>query len=84
MCVAVPGQVRTIEATRAAVDVGGGATVNVRMDLVPDASPGDWVLIHAGFAIDAMDEGEALETRRLLAEADELYRNATAPREERQ
>ena len=82
MCVAVPGQVRTVEASQATVDVGGGATVNVRMDLVPDASPGDWVLVHAGFALDTMDEAEAFETRRLLAEADALYRDAV--REERQ
>lgn len=74
MCVAVPGKIEKLEETVATVDVGGGATVQVRMDLVPEAVEGEWVLVHAGFALDVLDEESALETQRLLAEADMLVR----------
>ena len=44
-----------------------------RIDLVPEVEVGEYVLVHAGFALDRMDEAEAQETLRLLAEADRLY-----------
>jgi hydrogenase expression/formation protein HypC len=72
MCVAVPGRVEEIDDVTAVVDVGG-ATVRARIDLVPEVRVGEYVLIHAGFALERMDEEEALETLRLLAEADRLY-----------
>ncbi len=75
MCVAVPGRVEKIEDLAAVVDVGG-ATVTARIDLVPDVSVGEYVLIHAGFALEKMDEDEAQEILRLLAEADRLYRQS--------
>jgi len=72
MCVAVPGRVESIEDVVAVVDVGG-ATVRTRIDLVPDVAVGEYVLVHAGFALDKLDEEDALETLRLLAEADRLH-----------
>lgn len=75
MCVAVPGKVERIDDLAAVVDVGG-ATVTARIDLVPDVSVGEYVLIHAGFALEKMDEEEAQETLRLLAEADRLYQDS--------
>jgi hydrogenase expression/formation protein HypC len=71
MCLAVPGRVEELEDVLAVVDVGG-ATVRARLDLVPDAQVGEWVLIHAGFAIDKVDEQYAKETLALLAEMDAL------------
>lgn len=72
MCLAIPGQVIEVvdDANRLAqVDVAGvKRTVNVGL-LDSDgelAKPGDWVLIHVGFAISKVDEGEALSTLRLL------------------
>jgi hydrogenase expression/formation protein HypC len=44
----------------------GGVRLQVRLDLVPDAATGDWVLVHAGYAIAAIDEAEAAETLALL------------------
>jgi hydrogenase expression/formation protein HypC len=72
MCLAIPGQIVEVvdDANRLAqVDVAGvKRTVNV--GLVDDGpngvGPGDWVLIHVGFAISRVDEHEALATRRLL------------------
>jgi len=76
MCVAVPGKVQSIEGQTAVVDVGG-ATVQVRVDLVPDVSVGEYVLIHAGFAIETVDEAAALEIRSLLTEAELLCQAET-------
>ena len=68
MCLAIPGQILEIvdEANRLArVDVAGvRRTVNI--GLLDDAGPGDWVLIHVGFAISQVDEDEARATRDLL------------------
>jgi hydrogenase expression/formation protein HypC len=71
MCLAVPGRVEKLEETIALVDVGG-ATVRVRTDLVPDTREGEWVLVHAGFALEKVDEEYAKETLALLAEMDAL------------
>jgi len=71
MCLAVPGRVEQIEEAVAVVDVGG-ATVRARLDLVPDAEVGEWVLVHAGFAIEKVDEEYAKETLALLAEMDAM------------
>ena len=73
MCLAIPGQVVEIvdEANRlATVDVAGvRRRVNIGLldaDGVGGAGPGDWVLIHVGFAISKVDEGEAEATLKLL------------------
>lgn len=76
MCLAIPGQVVEVldEANQLAqVDVAGvRRTVNVALlgdgdgDVV---ETGDWVLIHVGFALSRIDEGEAHATLRLLREA---------------
>src|SRR6266545_1182082 len=72
MCLAIPGRVVELvdEANRiATVDVAG-VRRNVSVGLLDaegdGAEPGDWVLIHVGFAISKVDEREALATLRLL------------------
>ncbi|MDX6602158.1 MAG: hydrogenase expression/formation protein HypC [Solirubrobacterales bacterium] len=72
MCLAIPGQILKMvdEANRLAkVDVAG-VRRNVNVGLLDDdgvgVGPGDWVLIHVGFALSKVDEEEALATRRLL------------------
>ncbi len=72
MCLAIPGQVLEVvdEANRLArVDVAG-VKRNVNIGLLDEdqggAAPGDWVLIHVGFAISKVDEAEAEATRKLL------------------
>jgi hydrogenase expression/formation protein HypC len=72
VCLAIPGQVIEVvdDANRLAkVDVAGvQRTVNIGLLDGGDggARPGDWVLIHVGFALSKVDEEEALATRRLL------------------
>lgn len=46
----------------------GNLTSNVSLQLVPEARPGQWVLVHAGFAVQLLDEEEAQETLALLRE----------------
>ena len=75
MCLAVPGQVLDVvdEANHLAkVDVAG-VQRNVNVGLLDGVGPGDWVLIHVGFAISQVDEEEALATRRLLEQMGEEY-----------
>ena len=68
MCLAIPGQIveiTDVENSLARVEiVGVRRTVNI--GLLDGVEPGDWVLIHVGFALSRVDEEEALATRRLL------------------
>lgn len=80
MCLAIPGQIVEItdEANRLArVDVAGvRRTVNV--GLLDGARPGDWVLIHVGFALSLIDEEEARATLSLLEEMGAEYESELA------
>ena len=67
MCLAVPVQIETIEQDKATVVLEGYRT-SVLLTLVPDAKVGDWLLVHAGFAIAVLDAAEAKETYDLLKE----------------
>jgi hydrogenase expression/formation protein HypC len=72
MCLAIPAQVIAFsdDANRIAVVEVAGVQRNVNVGLLDGDSsgvqPGDWVLVHVGFAISRVDEEEALMTRRLL------------------
>ena len=67
MCLAVPVKVLKIDGQNAQVEIGGLAR-QANVSLVPDVQAGDYVLLHAGFAIQRLDEREAEETLRLFAE----------------
>jgi hydrogenase expression/formation protein HypC len=79
VCLAIPGQVLEVvdEQNRLArVDVAGVLrTVNVGLLDEDDGGtgPGDWVLIHVGFAMSKVDEAEALATLALLQEMGDAY-----------
>ena len=66
MCLAIPARVLLISDNRMAeVDIHG-VTRTVSLDLTPDAEIGSWVLIHAGFAIQVVDEEFAAESWELI------------------
>jgi len=65
MCLAVPMQVKTIEGETAICEVDG-VKREASLMMVEGVGVGDYVLIHAGFAIEKLDEGEARETLRLF------------------
>lgn len=70
MCLAIPARVISINDNRMAeVDIMG-VTRTVSLDLVPDANASDYVLVHAGFAIQVIDETDAKETLELLLQMD--------------
>ena len=75
MCLAIPGQVvEIVDETRrlAKVDVAG-VLRNVNVGLLDATAPGDWVLIHVGFALSKVDEEEAQATLRLLRQMGDAY-----------
>ena len=67
MCLAIPAKVLEKEGERAKVEFGGGVVRDVNISLV-DVEVGDWVLVHAGFAIQVLDEEEAEKTIDLWEE----------------
>jgi hydrogenase expression/formation protein HypC len=73
MCLAIPMRLIEIEGFAAVAEVDG-VTRQVRLDLLPEAALGDYVLIHAGLAIARVDAEQAEETLALLRSlADEVY-----------
>lgn len=66
MCLAVPGKVVDIKGDRAKIDYGG-VIRDANISLVP-AKVGDYVIVHAGFAIEIMDEKEAEQALKLWDE----------------
>lgn len=68
MCIAVPGQVTGIDRYNMATVDFGGTTKSASADLVPDVAVGDYVLVHAGFIINVLDEEDARETLKLFEE----------------
>ncbi len=67
MCIGLPCKVLRVEGQLALVELGG-VQKSVITDLVEGVKPGDWVLVHAGFAISIIDESQARETLRLIDE----------------
>ena len=63
----MPMKIKTITGHSADCEAGG-LTQTVRIDFIEDAEPGDYVMVHAGFAIEKMSEKEALENMELLEE----------------
>jgi hydrogenase expression/formation protein HypC len=64
MCLAIPAKIMNIDGTKANVDFGQGVLREVNISLV-EAKVGDYVLVHAGYAITVIEEQEAKETLRL-------------------
>ncbi|MBC7114161.1 MAG: hydrogenase expression/formation protein HypC [Archaeoglobi archaeon] len=71
MCLAIPAKVIEINGKEALVDYGE-LKQKIRLDLLEDVKVGDYVLVHVGYAIQKLDEREAEETLRILAELAEI------------
>ena len=68
MCLAIPSKIVKIENNMATIDVDG-VRREASLLLLEDAQVGDYVIVHAGFAIQKIDETAAMETLELLREA---------------
>jgi hydrogenase expression/formation protein HypC len=75
MCLAIPSKIVKIENNVGTIDVDG-VKREASMLLLSDAVVGDYVIVHAGFAIQKIDEEGALETLRLLKEAAQMIEDA--------
>ena len=73
MCLAVPGKIIDLQDMLATIEIGG-VTRKISVMLLPETKIGDFVLIHAGFAVQAIDEEEAEKTLALFKEL-EQYEN---------
>jgi hydrogenase expression/formation protein HypC len=76
MCLGVPGKVLRVDASDIGMTMGqvsfGGIVKDVCLAYTPDVQPGDYVLVHVGFAISKLDEQHALDVFKTLKEMGEL------------
>jgi hydrogenase expression/formation protein HypC len=83
MCLAVPGKLLTVEGDDPAFRVGRvdfcGVKRTVNLAFTPDAEPGDFLLVHVGFALTRVDEEEARRTYQYLAQIGALAEEGLAP-----
>ena len=68
MCLAIPSKIVHIENNMATIDVDG-VRREVSLLLVEEAKVGDYVIVHAGFALHTIDEKAAMETLEILRQA---------------
>ena len=68
MCLAVPLKIVSVDGKRA-VGEAGGLTQTLRVDFLPGIQPGDYVMVHAGFAIERLSEQQARESLACIEEA---------------
>ena len=68
MCLAIPSKIIKIENNLGTIDVEG-VTRETNLILIEDAKVGDYVIVHAGFAIRKIDEFEARESLKILRES---------------
>ncbi len=71
MCLAIPVRIKSINGIEAEVEIGG-ITRKTSLMLTPEAIVGDYVLLHAGYAINILDQAEAEETLAIFAEMSKL------------
>ncbi len=67
MCLSIPARIVSIKGDMAEVSAGG-TIFKAGLQMIRDAKPGDYILLHAGFAIQKISEEEAEETLRIFRE----------------
>jgi hydrogenase expression/formation protein HypC len=72
MCLSVPAKIISVDGDMADVSIGG-TIFRAGLQMIENVKPGDYVLLHTGFAIQKISESEALETIRLLKEIDNAF-----------
>ncbi len=72
MCLGIPGKIIKIKDNGTADSDFGGLSKEISLRLLPEAKVGDFVLIHAGFALQKIDETEANETLKIIKKLAEI------------
>ncbi len=76
MCLAIPGEILSVSGDEPLTRLGrvsfGGIVKEISLAYVPEATVGDYVIVHAGFAISTLDAGEAQRVFDYLQEMDAL------------
>jgi hydrogenase expression/formation protein HypC len=67
MCLGIPARIEKIEGQEAKVNLSGN-TLNISLSFLDGLKIGDYVLVHAGYALQKLDEKEAKKTLKLLNE----------------
>lgn len=67
MCLSIPAKIIELEGEMGKASIGG-SIIDVGLQLVEDVKIGDYVLVHTGFALEKIDEHEALKQLQLLKE----------------
>jgi hydrogenase expression/formation protein HypC len=76
MCLAIPAEVTELRDGGMAVVNLGGVRKEISIALVPEAKPGDYVVVHVGYALSLIDAREAAKTLALFEELAEMERQA--------
>lgn len=71
MCLGIPAKIIYIDGEFAEVSIDG-ARIRIGLQLVEDIKEGDFVLVHTGYALEKLNEEEALETLRMIQELDTM------------
>ena len=72
MCLAIPARIEQLIADDRAIVNLGGVRKEISLSLVEDAAVGEYVIVHVGYALQKLDEDEALRTLELFAELSEM------------
>ncbi len=73
MCLGIPAKILSIEGEMGKASING-AIIDIGLQLIDNPKPGDYVLIHTGYALEKIDEEEAQKTIESIRELDELNR----------
>lgn len=79
MCLAVPAKIKSINNDTATVEISG-VSYEANLMLTPEAKVGDYVILHAGFAIQILDQQDAEETLKLFEDIEKATKQELGKR----
>lgn len=78
MCLAIPGKVQKLDESNVSPRMAevnfDGVIKKICVDFIPDIKVGEYVMVHVGYAINRVNEKEAIEQLKAISEAEEIIR----------
>ena len=71
MCLSIPAKVLSVDGNIAKASIGG-TIIEAGLHLIDDVKPGEYILIHTGYALQKISEEEAMETLKMIKELEEF------------